>query len=175
MPKMIDAFVAYKFVKNLANPWVEWDAYKLGLIDKKGKTIKKGKTKEEKNAMPMWLTLIRNIKRIIEKLPSGSTKLGSFAAALWLIKEEMNITDIKTLENEFVNYLNENDYLIESELLHESKKEIQTGKYKYNNNIFYIHEKIKPIGQCFNHNIFKITDITGNITTLITINNLEEI
>jgi len=37
----LDIFVAYKFIKILTTPFDKTDAYKLGLIDEKGKILKK--------------------------------------------------------------------------------------------------------------------------------------
>ena len=37
---LVDTYLAYKFIKMLATPWKKTDAYKLGIIDKKGKRIK---------------------------------------------------------------------------------------------------------------------------------------
>lgn len=169
----IDIFIAYKFIKLLSTPWTKWDAYKLGLIDKKGKTIRKAETKIEKKSMPFWKILVRNIKKMLEKLPFGATKLGSFAAALWLIKEEMNISDITLLENEFKQYLNENDYIIETELL--TEEGIPTGKYIYQDNMIYLKETPKPIGTCYNKNIYQLKDITGKQVITLTENQLRSI
>jgi len=115
----LEIFLAYKFVELLATPWPEWDAFKLGLIDKNGKTLKKSKTREEKAAMPMYNVLIRNIKRITDKLPFGQTKLGAFTTALVLLKE-CNITpdDVDSsflaehLEIELLNYDSSMDNLV---------------------------------------------------------------
>ena len=38
--KIIDAFVAYQFIKLLSTPWDETDAFKLGIIDASGKILK---------------------------------------------------------------------------------------------------------------------------------------
>ena len=48
--------------------------------------------------------MIFNLKRLIQKLPGGSSKLGSYAAALFLIKEEI---DIERLLNEGDSYVEE--------------------------------------------------------------------
>ena len=41
---VFNAFVAYKFIKILSQPFKETDAYKLGIIDEKGKVLKKMKS-----------------------------------------------------------------------------------------------------------------------------------
>lgn len=90
MAKAMDLFLVYQFVKRLTTPWEKTEAFKLGLIDKKGKKLKTAESKEEHDAYGYYDRLVFNLKRLLEKLPGGSTKLGSFAAALWLIKESAN-------------------------------------------------------------------------------------
>ena len=82
-----DLLLIYQFIKRLTTKWEDTDAYKLGLIDKNGKKLKKAETKEEQNAMGYFDRLVFNIKRLLEKVPGGSSRLGSYAAAMWLIKE----------------------------------------------------------------------------------------
>lgn len=130
MPSALDVFVAYKFIKQLATPWTKWQAYELGLIDDKGQRLKKTKTPEEKSAYPTWKVLVRNMKRIIDKVPGGKTKFGSFAASLFLLKEEMGIQDVKILEAEFMNYLGKCEILVENESIDKKINTIHKGRYK---------------------------------------------
>ena len=37
---LVDTYLAYKFIKMLATRWKKTDAYKLGIIDEKGKRIR---------------------------------------------------------------------------------------------------------------------------------------
>ena len=80
----------YSFLKRLVTPFNETDAYKLGIIDERGKKIKSPKTTEELNSYSTFERLVFNIKKIIERLPGGKSKLASYAAALFLIKEHDN-------------------------------------------------------------------------------------
>jgi len=86
---VFDLILIYQFVKRLSTPFEEQEAYKLGIIDEKGNRIKSKKleTKEEKNAYGYLDRLIFNLKKLIEKVPGGKSRLGSFAAALFLIRE----------------------------------------------------------------------------------------
>jgi len=59
-----------------------------------------------------------NVKRLIEKLPGGKSRLASYAAALFLIKEHVNEyhdSDGKLIEKEFYKYLKDNDLLEEDD------------------------------------------------------------
>lgn len=86
--KIADILLIYQFIKRLTTPFDKTEAFELGLIDKNGKRLKKAETKEEQDAMGYFDRLVFNIKRLLEKVPGGSSRLGSYAAALWLIKED---------------------------------------------------------------------------------------
>lgn len=100
--KTIDALIAFRIVKILVQDWVDMDAYRLGIIDKEGNALKKTrelKTVEEKKAYTKFHVIMFKLKKILEKLPFGKTKLGSLAVALMLLKEETNTRDIKLVES----------------------------------------------------------------------------
>lgn len=91
MSKAVDLILIYQFLKRLTTPFNKTEAFKLGLIDEKGKrTNKKIETKEEEESYGYFDRLVFNIKRLIEKVPGGSSRLGSYAAALFLIKESVD-------------------------------------------------------------------------------------
>ncbi len=88
--KVLDLFLVYQFVKRLATPWNKTEAFKVGIIDDKGKKLKSPETPEEQKAYAYYDRLVFNLKRLLEKLPGGKSRLGSFAAALFLMKEGAN-------------------------------------------------------------------------------------
>jgi hypothetical protein len=101
--KVVDLVLIYQFLKRLTTPFEKTDAYELGLIDKDGKrTDKKIETKEEEEAYGYFDRLVFNIKRLIERIPGGKSRLGSYAAALFLIKESIepkkNYTEQELIE-----------------------------------------------------------------------------
>ena len=105
--RAFDTFITYKIISTLVTDWEDMPAFKYGIIDNKGKLLKKTsklKTTDEKEAFTLFHRLIFNLKRLIQKLPGGSSKLGSYAAALFLIKEEI---DIERLLNEGDSYVEE--------------------------------------------------------------------
>jgi len=81
---------AIMFVTLLSKPFKDWKAYKLGLIDLKGKKIKEPQTSEEKKALGMFENLVRKIKSIIMKFLPSSNYL-QFVLAAYLLKE--NVSD----------------------------------------------------------------------------------
>jgi hypothetical protein len=105
--RAFDTFITYKIISNLVTDWEDFDAFEHGIIDNKGKLLRKYrtlKTNEEKNSYTLFNRLIFNVKRLIQKLPGGSNKLASYAAGLFLIKEEI---DVERLLNEGESYVEE--------------------------------------------------------------------
>ncbi len=85
--KAVDTAIALRIVWLLVTPIETTNAFKLGLIDKDGKTIRSAETPEEKNATSMLHRLVWNLKRMIGLIPGGSTRIGSLAAAYLLMRE----------------------------------------------------------------------------------------
>jgi hypothetical protein len=87
MASVGDLVLVYQFIKRLTTPFNKTEAYELGLIDEKGKKLKKAESSEEKKALGYFDRLVFNVKRLLEKLPGGQSRIASYGAALWLIKE----------------------------------------------------------------------------------------
>ena len=110
-----NVYFAYQFIKKLVTPFSSTEAFRLGIIDEKGKILKKRsslRTREEREAYTLSDTLIFNLKKILAKVPGGSTKFATFAAALFLLKEEKTAQvyyDTKYLEEKFLTFLAENE------------------------------------------------------------------
>ena len=92
MANLFDTFVAYKFIKLLATPFDKTDAFKLGIIDADGNILKPRKSlinSKDKKAYPSNVyTLVWNLKKILMKIPIVKSRVGQFASALYLLKEE---------------------------------------------------------------------------------------
>lgn len=86
--------MAFKLVLMLTTPFNETNAFKLGIIDERGKVIKEAKTQEEHDAYSSLDRMVFSLKRLIEKVPGGKSKLGSIAAAYWLVKEDSENVDL---------------------------------------------------------------------------------
>ena len=124
MGRAIDLFVTYRFIKLLVTPFEKTDAYKLGIIDENGNRIMPPpvggvrqtkptplRTTDEKNAYTILHKLVFNIKKIFAKVPGLRTKVGTYAAALFLLKDTFkeSVDDPDMFEKEFMKYLKEND------------------------------------------------------------------
>ena len=84
-------YFVYQFLKKLVTPFEKTKAFELGIIDEKGKILKRRReleSDEEKSAYTRSDTLIWNIKKLMGKIPGGKTRIASYAAALYLIKEQ---------------------------------------------------------------------------------------
>jgi len=136
MNKLINAFIIFQFVKLLATPFNKTKAFKLGIIDGKGNYLKKQrdlKTTEEKKASNIFTRLVWNIKKMLEKLPFGKTRLASIATALFLIKEEIEKVgaDGELLEEAFSDWLMEKHGIdFKAELLNEQFEELNLTEGK---------------------------------------------
>jgi len=143
MGRAIDSLIVFRFLKLLVTPFDETKAYELGIIDERGNNLRKANklnTEEERESYTILHRLVFNIKKLIEKVPGGKTKLGSYAAALFLIKEHTKdkLEDWDMLEKEFYNYLKENDliepYDLDEEIQFTDK--LTKGKYRLVNDIY---------------------------------------
>tara|TARA_X000000368_G_C23052430_1_gene722103 strand:+ start:1387 stop:1965 length:579 start_codon:yes stop_codon:yes gene_type:complete len=109
MSRAVDLFVTYRFLKLLVTPWHKQEAFKLGIIDKDGKALKKARDlgkESERAAFTLLHRLVFNLKRIMMKIPGVRTQLGTYATALFLLKEHYKIENLP--EGEVTKYLLEN-------------------------------------------------------------------
>ena len=86
---IVDLFLVYQFIRRLATPFTKWNAFTLGVIDKDGKVLikKKDRDDKQKKAWGIFDIMVANLKKILAKVPGGSSTIASYAAALYLIKE----------------------------------------------------------------------------------------
>ena len=152
MGRAIDLFVTYRFIKLLVTPFNKTEAFKLGIIDEKGKRVKIPGTNKatplntiaERNAYTVLHKLVFNIKKIFEKVPGLRTKLGTYAAALFLLKDTFRESvDPKMFEKEFLNFLKEKNIEIDDEISEEVELEgdlLPKGEYELVNDIVFDEE-----------------------------------
>ena len=146
-----DLVYTIRFLKLLTTSFDKSKAFKLGIIDAKGKKLKNPKTSEEKGAYTLFHRLVYNIKKLI---PGG--KVGSFASALFLLKEKYGVNPERVLEeSEFdaLDLINENSqwfmldekqispgvyHILNDKILNESHEELVRRK-----------DKIRILDECF--------------------------
>lgn len=119
--------VLYKIISRLITPITKTKAYELGIVDEKGRILRKSKTlstDEEKEALTRLDIFVFNLKRILG--PVGRSTLANVVGALYLLKEQNNSDFFKNEENryilmesrynDFVESLTEEDYLFIEEI-----------------------------------------------------------
>ena len=155
MGRAVDLFVTYRFLKLLTTPFEKTDAFKLGIIDANGHRIKLPKstkpaveltTSELKNSYTILHKLIFNIKKLFAKVPGLRTKVGTYAAALFLLKDTFkeHVEDPDMFEKEFIKYLKENNIELDREISEEVigfGEVLPKGEYVLKNDILNKEEE----------------------------------
>jgi len=126
MTRFVDTIITYRILKKLVTPFNETEAYRLGIIDDRGRVLKKErdlKTDAEREAYTLLDRLVFRLKRIIEKVPVDNKRLVSLASALLLIREHVNrgVEPIE-LEREFINMVPDARSLTEAQEFLEGRR-----------------------------------------------------
>ena len=186
LSRAADLGYAFRFLKLLTTKWEKLPAYELGIIDKRGRNIKKAKeltTPEEKSAYTIFHRLVFNVKRLIQLVPGGKSTLGSYAAALFLIKEHTGMSEKKleqilnnALEDNLDSDLTENTWFIKEGYLNPATyvltKEMVsplTGEpiAKENSKVI-VNDFTAPKENSWGINIYEVTHILTNQKLYIT-------
>ena len=143
MSRAIDALIAYRLLKLLVTPFNKTKAYKLGIIDDKGKVLIKSKDikklptsnqrLEARKAYTMLIRFVFNLKRLLAKVGIRGALGSAAAAAIAFLKEEYG--NNPEIEKEVFKYLKEQgfEYPAYSEDYGEPLFE---GTYKVKNDIY---------------------------------------
>jgi hypothetical protein len=176
-----DLAYTFRFIRMLVMDWKNWDAYKLGIIDENGKRKKEVKldNDEKKSAYTHFIRLAANVKRLLSNIPGGGSKLGSFAAGLFLIKEYCNLTDKdlkKILEKcnidslDVLSEANSNWFLLEDKQMIPGVYRVKETKILNKNFEEWVlpKDQIKiskdcfPVGDVFGLDIYEATHMKTN-------------
>ena len=190
LKRAADLTYTFRFIRMLVLDWKEWDAFKLGIINEEGKRNRNVKldTDEKKSAYTPFIRLCANVKRLVANVPGGSSKLGSFASALYLIKEHYGLKDkdIKAI-NEKLG-IDSLDIVLESNswfLLDDGT--IGPGVYRIKEHKLLaktcdemvwakdqirIQENCSPVGDVFGIPIYEATHMKTNQKIFITVNEI---
>jgi len=188
LKRAADLGYTFRFIRLMVMDWKDWDAYKLGLIDENGKRNKNVKmdTDEKKSAYTPFIRLAANIKRLVAKIPGGGSKLGSFASALFLIKEKVGTKGLEKicekLNIDVLDFLNEKNewFLLED-------KQLSPGVYRVSNpkllnktcdelvlpkDQVRIQDECFPVGDVFGVDVYEATHIKTNQQVYVTASEL---
>ena len=165
-----DTAYAIRFLRLLTMPFEKTQAYKLGVIDKKGQKIKKPESSKEKSSYTVFHRLVFNIRKLLLKVPGIGGTVTNYLAALFLIKEHTGMTDkeIKEVLDKAFNI--EIISITENNLFINNKSQLISGSYLLNKDLplktgeelvkegskIEIKENINPYGSIFEVNVFKV-------------------
>ncbi len=203
MGSAIDLFVTYRFLKLLTTPFQKTEAFKLGIIDKNGhrimqKGVKKPEvelvTAQQKNAYTILHKLVFNIKKLFAKVPGLRTKVGTYAAALFLLKDTFkeHVEDPRVFETEFVKFLKENNiefdndiseevigfgevlpkgnYVLINDILNKDDEEVSARK----GDLVMTFEDQAAVDTVLGVDIFPVIHIASNEKIFISLDDIEE-
>lgn len=189
-----DLVYTFRFLRLLTTSFKDTEAFKVGIIDDKGKRLKSFDMNDIENRdkyreyYTPFHRLVFNIKKIMAKAPGGDSKFASYAAALFLLKEEFGVTE-KKIKSAMLNAnIDITDIMTEGSqwfLLDDGR--LSPGRYKVK------HEKVisdtldeyvrpkdwvvvgpeaYPIGNIFGLNIYEATHKGTNKKVHITVDEL---
>lgn len=142
--KVIDLFVVFLFLKKLVTDYKSWDAYKTGVIDAQGNIIvpKKDRTPEQRRSFTKFDLMVKKLRGLLHSIPGGRSRIASYLAALWLIKEQNHAEDFDELliESSFIKFYNRSiqDHTLMEQIRHaiiREKKYLQSTEEEIANSV----------------------------------------
>ena len=142
MGRVIDALIAYRLLKLLVTPFNKTKAYKMGIIDDKGKVLIKKKQfdqkipvnqrPEAKKAYTLLIRFVFNLKRLLSKVGIRGPLGSAAAAAIAFFREENQYNP--EIEKQVYKYIKEQGF--EFEVSENYGDPIPHGKYTVNRDIY---------------------------------------
>lgn len=178
-----DLVYTFRFLRLLTTEFKDTKAYELGLIDEKGKKLRKAESSEDRDAYTPFHRLVFNIKKLI---PGG--KIGSYASALFLLKDHYNISDDKIEQGLKLLGLDTTDIMVESSqwLILEDGR-MSPGSYRVRSEKLLsktldefvnpkdwirIEKDAYPVGNVFGMNVYEAVHQRTNQKVYVTIEEL---
>ena len=159
MSRVIDALVAYRVLKLLVTPFNKTKAFALGIIDEKGKVLKKSKEikdSKERNAYTLLIRFVFNLKRMLSKVGIRGPLGSATAAAIAFFKEEHG--ENPEVEREVYKYLKEQGF--EFEISENYGEPLTEGTYKVKHDIYNLDGDIVI-------NIDESVEFNGEVDTIM--------
>ncbi len=171
-----DLVYTFRFLRLLTTKFEDTEAYKAGIIDENGKRLKSFdlNTMDNRNTYKNYYTpfhrLVFNIKKIMEKVPGGGSRLASYAAALYLLKEHFGVKEKeikKSLNVDALDFMSEQTewFLLENNQLSPGTYKVLSNKLlndTYDEVVLprdkvVVSENCYPVGEMFGLNIYEVT------------------
>lgn len=176
-----DLVYTFRFLKLLVTPFNETEAYKAGIIDENGKRRKEFSmnTLDNRKAYQDHYTpfhrLVYNVKRFLSNAPGGSSRIASYASALYLIREEYGISEEELRQGLTEAGIDPTDMLVEdSKWFVLEDQRLSPGIYRVKNpkclnHIFddlvnpfdkiRVEDKAYPVGEIFGLNVYEAVHV----------------
>lgn len=194
MGRAIDLLITYRIIKLLITPFEKQEAYKYGIIDKDGKVLRKNKelkSAKEKDSYTILHRFVFNLKRLLNKIPGGKSKLGTYAAALGLLLKEQKDINAIELERNLYKHLVDNKLIVYNDNLNESAEfdYLPTGRFTIIDNledldgetsaevgdVVYTTENQKPFDTYFGVNLYHVVNEDTKKQIVVSEDNIERI
>lgn len=185
-----DLVYTFRFLTLLVTPFEKTKAFDKGIIDAKGKRLKKppfstiDERQDYASFYSPFIRLVFNVKKLMAKAPGGSTRLASYAAALYLIKEKFSVSETKIEKSLLECGFDSSDLLAEeSKWFMLEDEQLSPGVYslKYEkvlnttcDDIVNAKDKVRiseecfPVGDIFGLNIYEATHMRSQQKVYIT-------
>lgn len=173
-----DLVYTFRFLTLLTTPFDKTKAYEVGIIDENGKKRKDFDKNANREAYKNYYTpfhrLVFNVKRLMSKAPGGGSRIASYSAALYLIKENYSVSEKKILRGLSDIGMDPTDLIAEESnwfVLDSGQLSPGTYKLRYEkileeidipimpNDKVRVNEDAMPIGEMFGINIYEATHI----------------
>ena len=185
-----DLAYTFRFLALLVTPFEKTKAFEKGIIDENGKRLKKPpfSTMDERedyaNYYTRFIRLVFNVKKLIGKVPGGKTRIASYAAALYLIKEDFGVSQRKLKQGLTEYGVDFNDFLSENtQWFMLEDKELSPGIYRLTENkvlnstyeeMAFSGDRIRisnnsyPVGDIFGLDIYEAIHMATNQKICVT-------
>ena len=147
MGRAVDALIAFRLVKLLVTPFNKTKAFKLGIIDEKGKVLIKSRQinklpfpqrTEARKAYTMLIRFVFNLKRLLSKVGIRGPIGSATAAAIAFFKEEYG--NNLEVEREVYKHLKEQGF--EFDISENYGEPLSEGTYKVKHDIYNLEGDI---------------------------------
>ena len=185
-----DLAYTFRFLALLVTPFNKTKAYEKGIIDEFGKRLKKPpfssieEREDYANYYTRFIRLVFNVKKLIGKVPGGKSRIASYAAALYLIKEDFGVSERKLKQGLNEYGVDFNDFLAENtQWFMLEDKELSPGVYRLIENkvlnstyeeMAFANDRIRirndsfPIGDIFGLDIYEAIHMATNQKICVT-------
>ena len=176
MSRVVDALIAYRLLKLLVTPFNKTKAYKMGIIDDKGKVLIKkrdfareipsNKRSEAINSYTLLIRFVFNLKRLLSKVGVRGPLGSAAAAAITFFREENQYNP--EIEKQVYKHLKEQGF--EFDVNENYGEPIPHGKYNVNKDIYDLEGEVvinkgetidfnEDIQTIMGYDVFKYKDV----------------